>query len=348
MNIDWANFVLKVDEVTLIAPCLKFVLYLDNTDDAGILDFYERSINALGNFITHYKAENMKRRARFDARASTMVPTWFKRPRSGKTYFMQLSGCDENQGISSALIELSVDRRPLQKLTPEQVVSRKNNWKILYEQQGCKFSPSASALRVTLPLEHELAIPSKFLSWVLDFKLAKEWPFLSGHSGYALNHYEAIGSSIIREQMQKQLGSLCLRYPGLDWHNIGGVEAHLLRYEPEWMDKTGYFLPLIKRLNWLTLICSGTIDSLGGQSKLQETLGADLPIHLHMLKHGLAIQAGNMPKLGDIAHRDFLPAYRRVAKVLRPVRLEAIPGLGRGFSDAAANEWLNAFDKDYD
>jgi len=338
------EFNLKIDNVVAVVPCFKLVLYLDSTDDAGVSEFYQRSMDALGGLIGFYQAENMKTRVRLNERALTIVPTWLKRPREHKSYYVQFSGCSAEQGASAAMIELELNRRPAQFFTPEQEAVRRAKRKVLYEDMGCIFSPLATALRVTFPLDHKLADPDKLLAWVMDLSLVKEWPFLSGHCGYNLNHFEEVGSRIIREAMQSRLGSLCLRYPGFDWNSTGGVLAHLLRYD----SATSDLIPNIKRVNWLTLVSHKAVEYLGGVSRLLNGLGQDLPIVSHPVSGGFVIQAGPAPQTGDIGARDFIPVYRRVAEVLRPVRLETIPGLGSGFSDDAAVEWLEAFDKDID
>ena len=59
-TIDWSGFHIKTGEtVSIVVPCLEFVLFLDTTDDAGILDFYNRARSALGSRITYYQAESM-------------------------------------------------------------------------------------------------------------------------------------------------------------------------------------------------------------------------------------------------------------------------------------------------
>src|ERR671925_1919042 len=90
---NWQDFTLKIGNVVAVVPCLKLVLYLDSTDDAGVSEFYQRSMEALDGLITHYQAESMRTRRRLNERALTIAPTWLKRPRAGKSYYIQFSGC---------------------------------------------------------------------------------------------------------------------------------------------------------------------------------------------------------------------------------------------------------------
>jgi len=342
-GINWEEFRLEIDGFHAIEPCFEFVLYLETSRDDGLLEFYERARAALGPLITHYQTDGMRRPRKLDERADTIVPTWVKRPRPGKIYWIDFSGCGDDEGVTPASLELSFFHRRPDYLSPEVVAERKAILQRRLEQGGVVLSPAAMVLRVTFPVEAEIADPAAALNWILDLKLVGSHPFLSGHAGYALNYY--IGATDpVRVPMEKTLCSLLLRYPGLDYHSLGGVSNHMFRYDADKAD----FVPLIKRVSWLNLVSDGTIEHLGGHDALVQGLGTDLPISVHELQYGLAIQAGVEPQLGDVAGRDFIPEYRRVAKTLRPVRLEAFPGEGRYFSHEDAEEWLNAFDKEYD
>ena len=101
------------------------------------------------------------------------------------------------------------------------------------------------------------------------------------------------------------------------------------------------------RVNWLTLIGRRSVEYLGGIESLNKRFAANPAIIVREFPWGILVQAGPEPQLGDVGHRDFIPVYRDVAEVLRPIRVKKIEGMGRGFSDEAADEWLNAFDREY-
>ena len=144
--------------------------------------------------------------------------------------------------------------------------------------------------------------------------------------------------------MEGRLAALCLRHPGLDWDNTGSVQNFLLRWDRTLSD----FLPQIKRVNWLTFVSDRALVYLGGREQLTNMLGIDPAIVVHPLEHGVCIQAGPAPQLGDIARQEFLPTYRRVTAALRAIRLEKHSGVGGGFSDDQAMDWLNGLDRNYD
>jgi TseV toxin immunity protein TsiV len=343
-KIDWSKFVLEAEGASAIVPCVGFVLFLDQTNEAGILDFYNRSMEALGGLLTHYKTGSMANRATLNARARAMVPTWLEDPRAGKDYFIQFSGCGESGGVTPASLELTIRPRPPSSQTEQQKTAQRSVWKKLYESRGLRHSVLVTILRVTFPADHPLAQPDPFLKWILALELVKSWPFVSGYAGYALNYYKEAASSAIAAPMRSQLASLCLRYPGLDWHAPGLVASKLLPYDPD----LGDLLPLIKRVNWLTLVCDKSLARLGGRDGVQRQLADDAEIAGHALQHGLLIRAGDAPQLGNAAARDFIPAYGRVAKVVRPARIDTIDWLGTAFTEETVNEWLNAFDAGYE
>src|SRR5262249_23438999 len=165
---DWDQFVLRVDDTTAVVPCLQFVLYLDATDAAGISQFYQRALEALGPRLTHVKAESKTRRSAITPKALTMVPTWLQRPKQDKGYHVEFSGCDGKQGVSASALELYLQHRPTANLSPDEAARRKAHWKVLYEEQGWKSTPHASVLRVTFPLDHPLARePAALVDWAL-------------------------------------------------------------------------------------------------------------------------------------------------------------------------------------
>jgi len=326
----------------LLAPCLEFAVYLDTPLDESTLEFFERSMAALGLRITTYVAETMKRPAPVDDKAKTLVPTWVKRPRLGKSYYALFSGASPSGGTAAASIKLVLIARP--KLSPEEQQAYLASMKQFYEGQGSIFGPPVTSLRVTIPLDHALAEPSQFREWVLGFSVVRGQRFVSGHAGLAINQDEAVSDPALRNPMEGRLAALCLRHPGLDWDDTGSVQNFLLRWDRALSD----FLPQVKRVNWFTFISDRALVRLGEREQLAKTLGSDPAIAVHPLGQGVCIQAGPAPQLGDIGRGDFLPTYRRVAAALRPIRLEKHSGVGRGFTDDRAMDWLNGLDRDYD
>ena len=336
---DAAMFQTTANDAVIIAPCLEIVLNLDLTNDEGLLDFYDRSRQALGERISHYQSGTMKGFNKLTPKAESMVPTWFGAPAKGKLdYYMSLSQGDPNQQASASTISMMVFRRPAEELT-EKV---KKEWASTYEKYGRQAMRAATELRLTLPLDHPLAEPEALTAWISELKILQEGTSFTGYCGLALNQFNQAALPSLNGPAQQALASLVLRHPGLGW--TGASTAENNPYDP----KTNEFRLLLKRANWLNVLCDHTLDVLGGRSAVLAHLPAHSSLQATELKYGLAIKAGNTPQIGDIPRRDFISAYRELAAIIKPVRLPKIGGLGPSFMPGATNEWLNAFDKQYE
>jgi hypothetical protein len=73
----------------------------------------------------------------------------------------------------------------------------------------------------------------------------------------------------------------------------------------------------IKCVNWLTAIDESLLERVGGRDNLRRQFGPS--ITCYDLPHGLVIQAGDQPVIGDVNRVDELSAYREVAAQLRRV-----------------------------
>jgi hypothetical protein len=328
-KIDFSQFELRIKDnnldVPAVMPCVEFTLFLDMTDSDGIMEFYHRSLDVLGGLITHYQAENMKARTEITGNAFTLLPTWIKRPNYYRNYYLAFFGC--KRGVSAAEIVLHLWFRPKEVFNSEE------------EQNGRSMSrPFTTQLRVTMPVEHTLAEPTKLIAWISCLKLVKDFAFHSGHCGHALNFYGETSSSFIRGPMEDFVASACLRHPGFYCCDADLGLRELWRRNT---DKS--LLPLIDRVNWLTLINEKQIEYLGGRDALKKAFAGEPSIVMHDLKQGVMIQAGDAPQIGDVGHKDFIPVYQKVAKTLRPIRIDEY---GSGFGYDETDEWLNALDKE--
>ena len=329
----------KVNDTVVVAPCVQVVLYLDLSTEAGVLDFYQRSREALGGRLTHYQANAMRGLSKITPRAESMVPTWFTTPSKTRDqqYYMSMSEGDPDKMASPSKLYLNVYRRP-----PELLTEARAEWAKTYQKYGRQVVRVGSTLRLTLPLDHPLASPQKLSEWLLDLTLLQQDIPFSGHAGLALDYFYDTGRPDLYAPAEAAVASLLLRHPGLGWPG-GAVGARILPYDP----KTNRFTLLVERADWLNVLSDSVLSSLGGRAVVQQQISAEPLLSSVNLPHGLAIQAGDEPQPGDLGRRELLPAYRSVAKIVRPARIPEIGHLGANFMPNKANEWLNAFDKEY-
>lgn len=337
---DLPDLTLVVDGTTAVVPAIAVTLHLDGADGEGILDFYERSRALLGDRLTHYVAESMKRRAKITARAETMVPSWVKSPREEKGYHAFFTGCDDAGGVTAASLEFAIHWRPVP--APEVLERRRRNWRTLSARGTVPFLPM-STLRVSLPLDHPLSrAPEEFRAWVLDLALVRRGSFVSGGCGPAIVHYSAAGSAEVRALMDARIASICRRYPGLGWRVPDAALRNLLRWDPALDDIASQ----LTRVSWLTLVGDRIVARLGGREAIGAALAAEPAIRMHEAGGGLAVCAGEAPELGDLGKHDLLPLQRRVAAALRPARMPTLRYPGER-PEGWAQEWLDMFDVEH-
>jgi len=181
---------------------------------------------------------------------------------------------------------------------------------------------AAGALRLVLPegYPHSTSQPLKDLA----VELVGDFVFAHGHAGYAfsLNEHDPDVSHSARLQMYP----LGMRHPGID---IPSLSASLHCVQDG-----------IKCINWLTLLG----DRLARDFKPSE---ADEQIVIEPLPHGILIQAGPHPEMGDVNRGQLLPAYhavgRRVAH-LRAGNQPAVILLDKVPDEDATDRWLSRFD----
>jgi hypothetical protein len=168
-------------------------------------------------------------------------------------------------------------------------------------------------LRVTVPVDSELAQPSAWLDWVMGFEVLQKGRFMSAESGYSMTTRGDIDD-------QAFMRAACSRYPGLDWFHPIQVKV-LRRYEPS----NESVLFQVKRAAWLTVVDEGAVALLGGEAALRQGLSDEPAVALHPLAHGLAIVAGPRPELGNLAQQDIPALSKRVARLIKPIQLSTVP-----------------------
>lgn len=335
---DWTKFNVEVEGEVLLAPCLSLTLYLERIDEEGVLDFYERATIALGELITYYDTGSGKPK-RMDARGRSVVSSWkgkMNKPRAG--LFALFKG--NALGTSASEIDLFINLEP--HASPDEAVAKKHWEKVIkptFERHGGVNILASAQLRVCLPVNHPLARDfDKLRSWVEGLRLVREGHFISGQCGYGLcYHSEASGSG--NATVADGLRRLCLQHPGLDFDMSLGFFRFLVYQPPD------RILHKVRRANWLTLLSGNCVEQLGGRERLEAALRGG-NIHVYALGQGaLMIQAGSEPRVGDPAVGDFLPEYQKVARAIRPVRIDVLDRAPVGMDDDWVQEWLESLEK---
>ena len=178
-------------------------------------------------------------------------------------------------------------------------------------------------LRLMVPVEYMLDNPQGFVD--LAVQMCRRLKFETGQCGFSLHmhvDYDSYG---------KHIRKISQRFLGVDI----GTPMY-------WSGKLIYGL---KSVNWLTLVGDRILAKIGGRDGLREKLLSDLPVH--DLDHGVIIQAGPKPTLGDINAGDNISYYRRFSRILEPIRVQP-EVLGRLNDIGGRNNtrrWIARFDE---
>jgi len=180
-------------------------------------------------------------------------------------------------------------------------------------------------VRLLLPLEFVADRGDALVA--LALRAADRLRFASGSGGYAVN----MDSDYQSQHPTGPVYAVSRRFRGIDF----GTPNLLARFHAHG----------IKSVNWLTFLGEPYVTRLGGLATLKAALGAEITVH--ELRHGVMIQAGPAPGLGDVNRQERLPLYHRVGRVLAPVRFtqevfKRYNEVGGGDNTA---EWLARFDQ---
>lgn len=336
----WASdLAFDVDGVALIQPALQFELAMASAQGAQVLNFYERSRAALGDRL-RFVSTGSGVWKKITVATDPMVQAWCDNPLPypKKTYFCALQGADS--GVTAASLAIDFVSRP----PHEPMVAMLARWR------DPDFHPNLrySNLRVSFPPLWAADALERFVEWLVSLA-ALRGPFISGTAGYGLDLSLNPPTAAAGMAARDRAAALLLRYPGLDmagrWLSMG---TSLLQRDPQYLDfmQAAVPRPYLKRVNWLTLLSAGQVAFLGGRNLLRQQL-ADYPaVRFIDLPHGLLIQAGPVPQLGDATCSHYPAEYSAVARAIRKVRLPEIrpASLGETFGGKGAASWLNAFD----
>jgi hypothetical protein len=185
---------------------------------------------------------------------------------------------------------------------------------------------SLSFLQVSFPVlwfqGKSESFPSLILRWCERLK-----PY-HGYGGITLLDSPDSGLS---QSYSPNIPAFAGRYPGLE---IDRPMSHKLATQKG-----------IKGGNWITILSTYFVETLGGVDILRGQLGHSFVVDNY--NGGVIIVAGPVPEVGDRNRNVDTPLYRRLAAVLKPIRIQDHPRLyskGRFAEEGEFSAWLARFD----
>ncbi|HYO73708.1 MAG TPA: type VI immunity family protein [Archangium sp.] len=183
-----------------------------------------------------------------------------------------------------------------------------------------------SYLRVSFPVTWFEERVEDFLRLILRW--SERVQPVHGYGGVTLIRSPNDGFSQMHEEEESGFAA---RYPGIE---IDDPLGHSMRTQ------TG-----IKGGNWITILSKAFVEKLGGAAELREHLGTGFRVEEY--SGGAMIVAGPVPEIGDRNRNIDTPHYRRLAQVLKPIRIDRHPPIqvrGRLSEEGAFAAWLARFD----
>ena len=343
MNIpeNWSELYWTVDDVTLVCPSLRLELFVQRAEGAEVLDFYRHAREALGDALTHVSTGgNWKK---ITAKTDPMVTTWCEHPVPWpkKIYSCLMQGAAE--GVTPANLLIDFAMRPYEAPTA----------RMLEQWRNPDFYPGLrhSCLSVALPVDHPLAEPERFTAWVMELQALKACHHVWGTAGYSIDRAWNISSRDLAHKAGGRVAALLARHPGLDLQRMWTSVRAYATFDREYLEflQKAESKPYLKRANWLNFLTEGQVTFLGGVDKLCEMFAPWPTIRLQELAHGLMIQAGEAPVLGDMSTGNIPSEYATVAKAVARIRVPEIKPLSMGsdwFYDEGAEQWLNILERE--
>ncbi len=158
-------------------------------------------------------------------------------------------------------------------------------------------SKHANLIHLAFPPEWGVERTQDIFNLVVD--LCRGFPLQSGHAGFMFHC-----SQYRERESQNHAWAKSMRYRGID------IYAH-----PN--DKKAVGHDGIKGVGWLTMLCQPFLEQLGGLQDIRKAL----PSEVEIISVGSVsiLKAGPKPEIGDMNRRDFLPLYKAVYKVVKPL-----------------------------
>jgi hypothetical protein len=302
--------VMTEDGTIVLTLCFDITVYVrESFHDAssGVTNFYREAMKVIGDRAQWYYTESMGRPKKVTPKVLEMVPFWF-------------SPAAKQRSVYQMTLRAGTTENEIQPTRFQLFASDTKRG----EKPSTDPSSDTGILRLTLPPD-----AAEEAGEMIDLtkRLLASLPYVSGHAGYGLVWDE----TEMDNDVLARIRTWARRYQGLDVFGFLSVENIVV---------TG-----IKAVNWLTIVNNANVAKLGGRRALKEKLGSQ--VVLHEVPGGLVIQAGASPQLGDVNRNETLPLYRRVGRLLAPVRErpdpdEIYPFVG---DEETTIEWLSRFDR---
>lgn len=315
-----------------LKPCFFLEINLRWTSNDEILMFHNFIIHEIGHLFNYHHNNTKTSESKFKEKEKTLnILADFLD--SKKFYFWQelsnkggVGNDKEIGGVSDAILSYWIHKTPFsEKIKTQQV----EQYKTSLEAHNAHILASGiriSKMQVCFPIDF-FEDYEDFFTWIINNKFIKNGTFFSGNAGYRINFWQGY----VNKNASEKLSQILSEFPGLDY-DVGGDKLGRVLNETK-----SDFLPIFKRLNWLTFISNEGVEELGGKDKLKTEIEKNGISSVYALKNGICIRACKTPALSE--NDPNFNQYYIIQHIISNLRFRNHPSDCEEFSD-----WRHKFE----
>ena len=347
---DWNQFRFKAERedekgkaffTQYLQPSLYLSVYLWLTDAALIMDCYNRCWEQFGDRYRFHEGgktanitkigDKQKAREQFSNFWTSPKETYLWRKLSN---FGGKGIQNEFGGVGDCSFECWLHKNPETSDSASRMAKAIETQQQHLKEFNTDFLATGlriSSIHINIPAD-SFSTGAEFLQWVKAFSIISEGVFWSATAGYALNQYQGH----VNQAANARAAQLLTDHPGFDFDTgIGNTMGR------NFVPGNNFFVPQLKRINWLNIINSDAAALLGGKEKLTQSINESNELKVHTLQHGYIIQAGPTPQIGDNGKAPL--AYHEAAGLLRPLLYRAHARDSYSDFEAVKKQWMYHF-----
>lgn len=323
-----------------LKPSYYLEVYLRWTEEEVLLAFYKEVLQELEPLFQYHGSDKKSGVTKIRKRAAALdfFSDFLNSKRKYCWNYLSdkggLGNAKEMGGIGAAAFKCWIHKTPFSEEKQAEQVQKHKEDLLTYETDMLPSGIRVSRTQVRFPIDF-FESPADFLDWVLNTSLLKRGTFFSGTAGYKINHWGGYTNRAAEEQLKQIL----VDYPGLAWDiPMGNSIGRFLN------EAKSDFLPVIKRINWLTFVSEEGLHKIGGLDLIQHQIEKNGKSKVHQLSKGIGIQACEKPALS--ASDDGFEQYVEIHRILNKLCYKshsrdryATP------DDTIAKEWLYRFNE---
>lgn len=323
-----------------LKPSYYLEIYLRWTEEELLLAFYDEVRAVLEPLFLYHGSHKKSGVTKIRKRAAALdfFSDFLKSKETYCWHYLSDKGgvgnAKEMGGIGAAGFDCWVHKTPFSEENKVTQVQKYKENLVTFNTDMLPAGIKVSRIQVRFPINF-FKSPSDFSAWILNTSLLKNGTFFSATAGYKINHWAGYTNRIAEAQLKQ----LLIDYPGLDWDiSIGNSIGRFLN------EAQSDFLPVIKRINWLTFVSLDGLNEIGGLEVVRKEVTKNGKSTVHELSKGIAIQVCKQPALSTTD--EGFEQYSEIHRILQKLSYKSHPKDRYSTpDDATAKEWLYRFNE---